>query len=64
VPGVRQVPMKGSYNFLAVDEQFTPWLFLIRDVIWNDLTNITASSDSASFSEPLGQTWRLYRVAQ
>ena len=56
--------MKGSYNFLAVDEQFTPWLFLIRDVIWNDLTNITASSDSASFSEPLGQTWRLYRVAQ
>ena len=28
--GVRQVPMKGSYNFLAVDEQFTPWLFLIR----------------------------------
>jgi hypothetical protein len=28
--GVRQMPMKGSYNFLAVDEQFTPWLFLIR----------------------------------
>jgi hypothetical protein len=28
--GVRQVPMKGSYNFLAVDEQFTPWLFLVR----------------------------------
>jgi hypothetical protein len=28
--GVRQIPMKGSYNFLAVDEQFTPWLFLIR----------------------------------
>jgi transposase len=28
--GVRQVPMKGSYNFLAVDERFTPWLFLIR----------------------------------
>jgi hypothetical protein len=27
---VRQVPMKGSYNFLAVDEPFTPWLFLIR----------------------------------
>jgi hypothetical protein len=22
--------MKGSYNFLAVDEQFHPWLFLIR----------------------------------
>ena len=28
--GVRQVPMKGSYNFLAVDERFAPWLFLIR----------------------------------
>jgi transposase len=28
--GVRQMPMKGSYNFLAVDEQFAPWLFLIR----------------------------------
>ena len=28
--GVRQIPMKGSYNFLAVDERFIPWLFLIR----------------------------------
>ena len=28
--GVRQVPMKGSYNFLVVDERSTPWLFLIR----------------------------------
>ncbi|MGA8342925.1 MAG: putative transposase [Candidatus Sulfotelmatobacter sp.] len=28
--GVRQAPMKGSYNFLAVDERFSPWLFLIR----------------------------------
>ena len=28
--GVRQKAMKGSYNFLVVDEQFTPWLFLIR----------------------------------
>jgi transposase len=28
--GVRQVAMKGSYNFLVVDERFTPWLFLIR----------------------------------
>ncbi len=28
--GVRQIPMKGSYNFLAVDEGFRPWLFLIR----------------------------------
>ena len=28
--GVRQIPMKGSYNFLAVDKGFRPWLFLIR----------------------------------
>jgi transposase len=28
--GVRQMPMKGCYNFLAVDERFAPWLFLIR----------------------------------
>jgi transposase len=28
--GVRQRPMKGSYHFLAVDERFAPWLFLIR----------------------------------
>ena len=28
--GVRQMAMKGSYNFLAVDECFRPWLFLIR----------------------------------
>jgi transposase len=28
--GVRQMPMKGSYNFLAVDERFNPWLFLVR----------------------------------
>jgi hypothetical protein len=28
--GVRQVAMKGSYNFLVVDERFAPWLFLIR----------------------------------
>lgn len=28
--GVRQRPMKGSYHFLVVDEQFAPWLFLVR----------------------------------
>lgn len=28
--GVRKIPMKGSYNFLAVDEKFSPLLFLIR----------------------------------
>lgn len=28
--GVRKIPMKGSYNFLAVEEKFIPLLFLIR----------------------------------
>jgi hypothetical protein len=27
---VRQRAMKGSYNFLAVDDEFMPWVFLIR----------------------------------
>lgn len=28
--GVRKIPMKGSYNFIGVDDKFTPWIFLIR----------------------------------
>ena len=28
--GVRQRAMKGSYNFLGVDENFTPWHFMVR----------------------------------
>jgi len=28
--GVRKIPMKGSYNFIAVDDRFNPWIFLIR----------------------------------
>ena len=28
--GVRKIPMKGSYHFLAVDENFVPWIFLVR----------------------------------
>jgi transposase len=28
--GVRQMPMKGSYHFIAVDQSYRPWLFLIR----------------------------------
>jgi len=27
---VRQKPMKGSYSFMGVDEQFRPWIFLVR----------------------------------
>lgn len=28
--GVRKIPMKGSYNFIAIDEKFNPLLFLVR----------------------------------
>ena len=28
--GVRQIGMKGSYQFLGVDERFMPWMFLVR----------------------------------
>ena len=31
--GVRQVAMKGSYNFLVVDERFTPWRGLQRGAL-------------------------------
>lgn len=30
VYGVRKIPMKGSYNFIAIDKRFSPLLFLIR----------------------------------
>jgi len=28
--GVRHIPMKGSYSFLGIDENFAPWIFFIR----------------------------------
>jgi hypothetical protein len=28
--GVRRIPMKGSYNFIGVDDKFTPFIFLVR----------------------------------
>ena len=28
--GVRKIPMKGSYNFIGVDDKFRPWIFLVR----------------------------------
>lgn len=28
--GVLKIPMKGSYNFIAIDEKFNPLLFLVR----------------------------------
>jgi transposase len=45
--GVRQMPMKGSYNFLAVDERFAPWLFLIRSSSEDLLQKIPELIDKA-----------------
>ena len=45
--GVRQVPMKGSYNFLVVDKRFTPWLFLIRSCSEDLLQKIPELIDKA-----------------
>ena len=32
------------------------------DATWNDLADVTASTNSASFSDPVGETQRFYRV--
>jgi len=40
------------------------WKQQLTDPTWNDLTNITASSDSASFAEKALQTQRFYRVTE
>jgi hypothetical protein len=45
--GVRQIPMKGSYNFLAVDEEFCPWLFLVRSSCEDLLQKIPELIDRA-----------------
>jgi hypothetical protein len=37
---------------------------LRAEASWNDLTNITASGSSASFSDSLAPTQRFYRVVQ
>jgi transposase len=45
--GVRQIAMKGSYNFLAVDEHFRPWLFLVRSSSEDLLKKIPELIDKA-----------------
>ena len=47
--------MKGSYNFLAVDEHFTPWLFLIRSGSEDLLQKIPELIEKAKrIGEPAG----------
>jgi hypothetical protein len=53
-----------SWNAVSGKAYHVQWKQQLGDSTWNDLTNITTSGNSASFSEPLGQTGRFYRVAQ
>jgi len=53
-----------SWNAVSGKAYRVQWKQQLGDSTWNDLTNVTASGNSASFSEPLGETQRLYRVAQ
>src|SRR2546430_13952641 len=56
--GVRQMPMKGSYNFLAVDERFAPWLFLIRSSSEDLLQKIPELIEKAKrIGEQAGVSW-------
>jgi len=52
-----------SWNAVSGTSYRVQWKQQLGDSTWNDLTNITASGNSASFSEPLEQTQRFYRVA-
>jgi hypothetical protein len=53
-----------SWNAVSGKTYHVQWKQQLGDSTWNPLTDITASGNSASFSEPLGQARRFYRVAQ
>jgi hypothetical protein len=53
-----------SWNAVSGQTYRVQWKLQPGDSTWNDLTNITATGNSASFSEPLGQTQRFYHVTQ
>ena len=38
------------------------WKQQINDAVWNDLTDITASTNSTSFTDPIAQQQRFYRA--
>ncbi|MEI9865963.1 MAG: hypothetical protein WDN00_15710 [Limisphaerales bacterium] len=58
----------GKFNFcwntITNGAYRVQWKQQLTDSTWTDLTNITASSNSASFTENLTQTQRYYRIAQ
>lgn len=58
----------GSFRFSWTATQGTTyrvqWKAQSSDPTWNDLTNLTASSNSVSISDSLSHSQRLYRVTQ
>jgi len=61
-------PTNGTFSFswstIPGRIYHVQWKDQLGDPTWNALTNITASSNSASFSEVPQQTQRFYQVAQ
>lgn len=56
--GVRRIPMKGSYNFLGVDENFTPWIFLVRsssEDLLQKIPEIIVKAKAAAFRAGVNQ---------
>lgn len=53
-----------SWNAVAGKTYHVEWSADLSDTNWNALTDVLASSNSASFSEPPTQTLRFYRVSQ
>ena len=53
-----------SWSALSNTTYRVQWKRQLFDPVWNDLTNITASGNSASCIESLSQTQRFYRVVQ
>lgn len=53
-----------SWNAVAGQTYHVQWKLQLGDPVWNELTNFTASSSTASFTESFGQTQRFYTVTQ
>ena len=53
-----------SWNAVSGQSYHIQWKRQLGDPAWNDLTNITASGNVASFSDSFGQSQRFYQVAQ
>ena len=53
-----------SFNTVSNTTYKVQWKQQLSDATWNDLTNITATTNFISFKEKFSPTQRLYRVSQ